>query len=149
MDTEMLRVHVLFILRDAIASSVVGTMHAAIEARKGGKEAAVLVTQEALAALVRGSFAWPRELAGQEMRLGMASRAASLGLPITGRGEGRQIDVRAMVPLALEAGVRVFACPLWTGLLGLEEGLPPGVERLDAAQAQELITGAQVIIGSL
>lgn len=145
----MPRIDVLLILRDAVASSAVGTVHAAIEARRAGREAAVLITEEALAALVRGSFAWPRDLAGQEVRLGMASRAARLGLPIMGRGEGRQIDARAMVPLALEAGVRVFACPLWTELLGLEKDLPPGVELLEAAQVQELIANARTVIGAL
>ncbi len=149
MDSKMSRIDVLFILRDAIASSAIGTIHAAIEARRAGKEAAVFITQEALAAFARGSFAWPRDLSGQEMRLGMASRAASLGLPTMGRGEGRQLDARAMLPLALEAGVRVFACPLWTGLLGLDEDLPAGVERLEAAQARELLAGAQKVIGSL
>lgn len=145
----MPRTDVLLILRDAIASSVVGTVQAAMEARRAGKEAAVLITQEALAAVVRGSFAWPRDLSGQEMRLGIASRAATLGLPIMGRGEGRQIDARAMIPLALEAGVRLFACPLWTELLGLEKDLPPGVELLEATQAQELIANARTVIGTL
>lgn len=145
----MQRIDILFILRDALASSAVGTLYMAMQACQAGQAAAVLVTQEALAALVRGSFAWPRDLSGQDLRLGMASRAAALGLPVMGRGEGSQIDAKAMVPLALKAGVRVFACPLWAELLNLEEGLPSGVERLEPAQALDLIKGAERVIGSL
>ena len=91
----------LLILRDALANSVVGGLLLAMEARKTGREVTVLITQEALAALARGSFGWPRELAGQEMRLSLADRAAEVGVPITARGEGRQIDAKGLDATAL------------------------------------------------
>jgi predicted peroxiredoxin len=139
----------LLILRDALASSVVGGLLLAMEARKTGRGVGVLLTQEALAALARGSFGWPRELAGQEMRLTTADRGAEAGIPLTGRGEGRQIDVKGLVAQAREAGVVFYACPIWSSLLGLEEQLPDGLESLDAAALCGLIQDARRVVGTL
>jgi len=139
----------LLILRDALASSLVGGLLMAMEAKKAGQEVGVVFTQEALAALARGSFGWPRELSGQEMRLLMADRAAAAGLPLLGKGEGRQLDAKALVARAAEAGVRLYACPLWTSLLGLEGALPDALEALDTAGFLRLIQDAKKVIGSL
>jgi peroxiredoxin family protein len=139
----------LLILRDALASSLVGGLLTAIEAKKAGQEVGIVFTQEALAALARGSFGWPRALSGQEMRLLMADRAAAAGLPLLGKGEGRQLDAKALVARAAEAGVRLYACPLWTSLLGLEGALPGALETLDTAGFLGLVRDARKVIGSL
>jgi len=139
----------LLILRDALANSVVGGLLLAMEVRKAGRKVGVLITQEALAALARGSFGWPRELAGQEMRLSLADRAAEVGVPITARGEGRQIDAKGFVAQAREAGVVLYACPIWSSLLGLEGKLPEGLESPDAAALCGLIQDAKRVVGTL
>ena len=139
----------LLILRDALASSLVGGLLVALKAKEAGQKVAVLFTQEALAALVQGSFEWPRELSGQEMRLGLADRAKAAGIPVLGRGEGRQIDAKGLVSQAHEAGVALYACPVWSSLLGLEDKLPDGVQALDTAAALRLIQDAKQVIGSL
>lgn len=138
----------LLILRDALASSLVGGLLLAIEAKKAGRTVAVILTQEALAALVQGSFEWPRELSGQEMRLALADRAKEANLPLLGRGEGRQIDAKGLVSRALEAGVGVYACPLWSPLLGVEDRLPEGVQALDTAAALKMIEEARQVVGT-
>jgi len=137
----------LFILRDALASSLAGTLLTATAARKAGREAGVLFTQEALAAIARGSFEWPRELCGQEMRLTIADRGAAAGLPLLGRGEGRQLDTKGVVAAARQAGVRLYACPTWSSLLDLET-LPAGLEALDTAGLLLLLDGAKRIVGT-
>jgi peroxiredoxin family protein len=139
----------LLILRDALASSLVGGLLVATAARKSGREVAVLFTQEALAGLARGSFEWPRELSGQEMRLRMADAAKSGGLPVRGRGEGRQIDARALVSGAAEAGVVLYACPIWSSLLGLEGELPEGLRKVDPDGVADLIRDARQVVGTL
>ena len=141
--------HVLFILRDALASSLVGTLLTATVALEAGREVGVLFTQAALAAIARGSFEWPRELSGQEMRLTIADRGAAAGLPLLGRGEGRQLDAKGVVAVARAAGVRMYACPTWSSLLGLETLLPAGLERLDSAALLSLIDGAKRVVGTL
>jgi predicted peroxiredoxin len=138
----------LFILRDALASSMAGSLLTAMNARKVGRTVAVLFTQEALAAVARGSFEWPRELSGQEMRLAIADNAARAGLPLLGRGEGRQLDAKALLPRAHEAGVLLYACPTWSALLGLDGELPNGVEPLDDAALLSLIQDAKQIVGT-
>ena len=80
---------IVFIVRDALASSLVGTLLAALEAKENGLDVGVLFTQEALAAVAGGSFIWPRELSGQEMRYALADRGKALGLPVAGRSESR------------------------------------------------------------
>ncbi len=138
----------LFILRDALASSLTGTLLTAMAARKAGREAGVLFTQEALAATARGSFDWPRELSGQEMRLTIADRGAAAGLPLLGRGEGRQLDAKGIIAAAREAGVRLYACPTWSSLLGLETP-PAGLQPLDTAGLFHLLDGAKRVVGTL
>lgn len=139
----------LLILRDALASSLVGGLLWAIGARKAGREVAVLFTQEALAGLARGSFEWPRELSGQEMRLRMADAAKSAGLPLRGRGEGRQLDARGLVSEAVDAGVVLYACPIWSSLLGLEGALPEGLRAVDRDKLADLVRDARQVVGTL
>jgi peroxiredoxin family protein len=143
---------VLFIVRDALASSLVGTLQTAIQARTAGATVAVLVTQEALAALAAGTFAWPRELTGQAMRWGMADRAARVvpgGIPVAGRGDARQLDAPALVSAARADGVTLYACPTWSALLGLEGAPPAGLEPLDGPALVQLIRDAGQVVGSL
>ncbi len=139
----------LLILRDGLASSVTGGLLVALSAREAGRRVGVLFTQEALAAAVRGSFAWPRELSGQEMRLTMADRGAASGLPLLGRGEGRQLDVKGLISKAQEAGVVLYACPIWCSLLGVEDKLPAGFEAVDTAGLLELVEDAKKVVGTL
>lgn len=139
----------LLIVRDALASSVASSLLTAIQAKAAGRQVAVLFTQEALAAAARGSFAWPRELSGQEMRLTIADRGAANGLPVSGRGEGRQLDVKGLFARAQETGVTLYACPLWASLLGLSGTLPRGLQALDTDAALRLIEDAKRVVGCL
>jgi peroxiredoxin family protein len=139
----------LLIQRDALASSLVGSLMVALHARKTGSEVAVLMTQEALAALARGTFEWPRELSGQEMRLTLADHGKKMDVPLLGRGEGRQLDAKGLVSRAREAGVVLYACPIWSALLGLEDELPDGLTALDTAALTRLIQDARQVVGTL
>jgi len=139
----------LLIVRDALASSLVGSLATAMTAHEAGRRVGVLFTAEALAALARGSFAWPRELSGQTMRLLMADRGPALGLPLLSKGEGRQLDARALVARAHGAGVELYACPIWTALLDLDGRLPDGLRALDRPGLVNLLHDAKQVVGSL
>ncbi len=139
----------LLIVRDALASSVAGSLLVALEASAAGQKVAVLFTQEALAALARGTLGWPRELDGQRMRLLLADRGKASGLPLGGRGEGRRLDAKALLERAREAGVALYACPLWASLLDLEGELPAVLERIDRPALLALLGRARSVIGSL
>jgi predicted peroxiredoxin len=139
----------LLILRDALASSVAGSLLTAMDARNEGHGVAVLFTQEALAALVGGSFEWPRELSGQDTRMTLADRGAAMGVPLLGRGQGRQLDVKGLVSEAAKAGVVIYACPVWSSLLDLEDRLPEGVSALDRGALAKLLQDTRRVIGTL
>ncbi len=139
----------LLIVRDALASSLIGNLLAAMSAREAGREVGVLVTAEALAAVAGGTFAWPRELSGQAARLALADRGKSAGVPLLGKGEGRQLDPKAMLAHARGAGVALYACPIWTALLGLEGKLPDGLTALDRPGLAQLMQNAKQVVGSL
>jgi len=139
----------LFIVRDALASSVVGNLLTAAHAKKAGQDVAVVFTQEALAAVARGSFGWPRELSGQEMRFLMADRAGTLDVPVAGRGESRQIDTKGLIAQIRDAGVPLYACPVWAALLGLDGKLPQGLQAVDTGAVCALLRDARQVIGSL
>lgn len=139
----------LLICKDGSASSLVSNLLWALEARSAATEAGVLFSSEALATLNSGAFLWPRELASQEWRLAVADAAKAKGLPIALRGEARQLDIHGVLAKAIEAGVPMFADPLWTDLLGLRGNLPAAVSELDAAAGLTLLMETKQIIGSL
>ena len=136
------------IVRDALASSLVGTLLAARDAHDAGRDVAVLLTGEALAAVAGGTFAWPRELGGQAMRLALADRGKALGLPLVAKGEARQLDPKALLAVTGTAGVTLYACPLWSALLGLTT--PPAcLTAIDRPGLTRLLLEAGKVVGSL
>jgi hypothetical protein len=140
---------VLVIVRDALASSLIGSLLAARDAHAAGRSVAVLVTSEALAAAAGGTFGWPRELAGQAMRLGLADRGGKdLGLPLLAKGEGRQLDAKALIAATAADGVTIYACPIWSALLGIAAP-PPGLTSLDRAGLTRLLAEAGKVVGAL
>lgn len=139
----------LFVIRDALANSVIGNLLTARAAKEAGQEVAVVFTQEALAAVARGSFGWPRELSGQEMRYLMADHAGTLGVSVSGRGESRQIDTKSFIAQIRDAGVPLYACPVWSVLLGLQDALPSGLQALDTTTVCTLLRDAKQVIGTL
>lgn len=139
----------LFILRDALGSSAIGTLVAAVDAKQAGRDVAILVTQEALAALHGASFDWPRALANPAMRFRLADAGKELGLPLQGRGAARKLDPKATVAWARGEGVVLYACPLWSALLGIDDASAMGLERIDRAAAANLIAEASQVVGSL
>ena len=140
---------VLLIVRDALASSLIGSLLAARDAHAAGRSVAVLVTGEALAAASGGTFGWPRELAGQAMRLGLADRGGKeLGLPLLAKGEGRQLDAKALLIATAAEGVAIYACPIWSALLGLD-ATPAGCTALDRAGLTRLLGEAGKVVGAL
>ena len=138
----------VLICRDALANALIGNLIFATEAKRSGEDVSIIFTEEALAALCRGVFLWPKGLQEQEVRWKVADRAKAQGMPVMGRGEGRQIDAKAFLQRAREAGVRLLACPIWTDLLGVQEELPDGVEIIDTPGMVKAIQEADNVIGA-
>lgn len=140
--------HTVFILRDALASSLLTTLYYAMETRKQGRTASVIFTGSALQALAQGVFLWPVDLQEQPLKWVIADNAKNMGLPTRGRGQWRQMDVAEMVGQAAKGGVALYACPLWTELLGHKDSLPEGVAKLGTADALALVAKSDKVIGA-
>lgn len=138
----------VFVCRDGLASSYVGNLLVAMEAKKAGVDVSVLFAEEALAPISGGVLNWPPGLAGQEMRYKMADNAKAMGIPTKGgKGDGRQIDARGMIAAAKDAGVPMYACPAWAGLLGLQGKLPEGITEIDIPGMLKMLTETKQVIG--
>ncbi|HYM49875.1 MAG TPA: hypothetical protein VET65_04805 [Candidatus Limnocylindrales bacterium] len=141
-------VDVVLLCRDAHAESIVDAMLFARDAVKAGRTAGVIVTGAALLAMSQGHFLWSRGFWPQQIRWGIADRAKAVGMPVTGRGQFRALDVKGVILQARDAGVRLFACPTWIPLLGLEDALPEYLQSLDHAGALEMMERASTVVGS-
>lgn len=140
---------ILFICRDALASSVVTNLALAQEAKKAGREVAVLFTEEALQAAAETVFRWPQELAPQEMREKLADNAGKVGIPtFGGKSQARRIDAQAAIKEAKKNGITMFASPLWVTLLGIDGKLPEELTGLSQADELKMLKEAKTIIGS-
>ncbi len=138
----------VFICKDGHANSLLSNLVMAMEAKKGGADVGVMFTEEALAALTVGTFLWPVGLHGSAIRWTAADAAKAMGLPIMGRGQGRQIDAVNIVGQAEKAGLAMFACPLWTKLLNVGDKLPKGIKQIDMPAALKKLSEANQVIGN-
>jgi hypothetical protein len=82
------------------------------------------------------------------MRLGLADRGKGLGLPLLSKGEARQLDPKALLAATGTAGVTLYACPIWSALLGITAA-PAGLTALDRPGLARLLDEARKVVGSL
>jgi hypothetical protein len=115
---------IILICRQAEENSVLTNVVLALEAVQRGQTAAVLFTEDALAALAGRSFRWAPLLSGRDDRIQIARQATKLGLPFAAERDNRWTDVPRLLRAAGAAGVALWACPLWSRLLGLAEPVP-------------------------
>lgn len=138
------------ICRDAVENSIISNLLMAMEAKKAGTDVGILFTQEALAAACGEAFDWSPLLRERERRIGFANVAKEQGLPIYEAPTRRSIaiDTRKLLKEAKAAGVPMYACPAWTGFLGLRGKLLPELTEMDHATLLKTIKEAKTIIGS-
>jgi hypothetical protein len=115
---------IIFICRQAEENSVLTNLAMAMEAVEQGRTAAVLFSEDALAALAGRSFRWAPLLSGRDDRIQIARQATKLGIPFAAERDQRWTDVPRLLAAAAGAGVALWACPLWSRLLGLAEPVP-------------------------
>ena len=141
----------LLICRDGLENSLLENLVLAMEAKKSGTEVGVLFTQEALAIVsLINAPAWSPGLTGQIVRQQMSANATAMELPTKGgKGEGKRIDALPLVSAASEAGVKMFASPIWVGILGLHDKLPQGIAEIDQATTIKMVSEAKAVIGTL
>lgn len=135
------------ICRDARADSLITNLALALELKAGGSDVAVLFTGESLCAFTGEVWHWPPHLAGRPARVAIAGGATAAGLELNAAFDKRWLDLEKLIQQAADAGVRLVACPLWTGLLGLGDALPPFLARPAMAQLLDDLRSAHQVIG--
>jgi len=138
----------LFLCKEGTANSLLSALLLAREARKRGEEAAIVLTEEALLPAVGEMLDWSDGLLGMEHRYAMADNAGALDIPIMGRGQLRQIDIRAFFDRSIEGGINIYASPVWVTLLGLKDSLPAAIKIPDIEDYTKLLGSAKRIIGA-
>lgn len=137
---------VLLICREGTEDSVAGNVALAKALRESGRDAAVLFTGEALAAISRGPFAWSPLFANREARINISKNAQAQGLPLASERDPRWTDVRRLLRETAADGIDLLACPIWTELLGLDAA-PQGLRKISRQELADALTSARVVIG--
>jgi hypothetical protein len=138
----------LLICRDATENSVIANVALALDARRRNEAAAILFTEEALAALAGESFGWSPLFRTRDARIRISRGATALGMPVAAERDDRWTDIGRLLASAQGAGVELLACPIWSRILGVDGGLPPSVRQLaDVDALAHLIESRRVIGG--
>jgi len=87
-------------------------------------------------------------LADRDTRTAVAKKAKEKGIPVISSLDKRETDIKPLVKAAKDAGVGLFACPVWSDLLELRGRLPAEVQEIDLPMALKLLSGAKRVIGS-
>ncbi len=138
----------VLICREAIEDSVLGNLALARAMGRSGSDVCIVFTGAALKALDSGTFAWSDNFKTREAQAGVIAAAEKAGLTLGHRElDNRWSDVRALVEsMSGESGVRLIACPLWSGLLGLGERLSY-LEKIDENKLVDLLHNADTVVG--
>lgn len=140
---------IVLICRDALENSIIGNVGLAMEAKKAGEEPSVIFTQEALDALAGASCDWSPLFRPREMRMKITRAANGRGIPAASPKDDRWSDMKRLLQGAKESGVGLYACPMWSDLLGLKGKLPAELTEIDMGAVFQALKEADVVIGSL
>ncbi len=127
----------VFVIRDGFANSFNGTMMAASNLKQKGFDTAVVLVEEALAAVSKDIF-----------RLSPLLEEDRDMIFSSWEKKGRPTDIKGLIKMAKDAGVAVYACKAWVENLGITE-LPEGVEVIEMPEFYEMLAHARTVIGSI
>jgi len=138
----------VLICREAIEDSVLGNLALARAMERNGSDVCIVFTGSALKALDDGTFTWSDNFKTREAQAVVITAAEQAGLPLGHRElDNRWSDVRALVEsMSGKPGVRLIACPLWSGLLELGDRLEY-LEKLDEKKLVDLLQSADTVVG--
>ena len=138
---------IMLICRDALENSLISNIGMAMEAKKNGSDAAIVFTQEALAALAGEAFRWSPLLENRPTKIKVSKSATAMGLQIASEKDKRWTDIYRLLKSAKEAGIALMACPMWSNLLQVEGKLPPEISTVDSQTLLKEMNEAKTIIG--
>lgn len=123
--------------RDPYINSLFGCIGTAVvSTQQEGSKVALMITQEALVALAEKKFTPAPLLESYADKISAALKM--LEFPE---------DPAEMVKMAVDAGVKVFTCELWAGMMP-QGSLPPELEIVPVDELIRIIAGSKKILGS-
>lgn len=137
----------VMVWKDGTEDSLLGNVALAIETKKSGDDATIILTEAALAAAGGKGYRWSDQLKDRPSRLTILKAASELGLPYHRDFDPRWTDPAKLLEGARAAGVRLVADPIWMTLLGLDGEIPDSIERIDSAEMLRTLRAASVVIG--
>jgi predicted peroxiredoxin len=110
----------------------------AIESKNAGVDVGVIFTEEALAALMDKKFYdMPEGLKKHQKEIAQNAEKMGLGIPK---------EPGELVKMAAGAGVPMFACPAWAGLLGVAGKIPSEITLWDIPTGLKEIGAAGKVV---
>jgi peroxiredoxin family protein len=138
---------VVFVCRQAVEDSLLANIAAAMEAKEAGLDVGVLFTGEALWALAEESYRWSPLFQGRRIRSRISKNATGMGIEIGHPKDARWTDRDRLLESAVDRGVRLLACPLWSSFLGIQDDIPDRLTLPGRDEWLEELQRAKVIGG--
>jgi peroxiredoxin family protein len=139
----------IVLCREGVFDSLVTTIAVAMTAQRSGKEVGVVFTGDALNRVCTGVVRWARSLSSMEVRKTISKEAKEMGLSLASSSDPRELDLQPLLKEARDAGVKLYACPLWSRLLKLTNTLPEWLSEIEMDRFVEEIISSPKVVGSL
>lgn len=140
----------ILICRDALINSLIGCIGKAIANKKAGYDVGIIFTNEALAALGgMGVFGWSPLFKDRLIKSKITKKATSMGIEIADGKDSRWTNIPRALQAVKAAGINLYACPLWTEILGVGKSLPSEVTIIESDDLLKKMQDAKMIIGGL
>ena len=130
-------VDLMLICKGRHVNSIASNLLIAMEAKKIGVDVAILFTESSLLAITNRKFELSPLLTSYADKIG--ENMKNMGLPV---------DTMELIKVTKEAGVPLYACPAWVGLLDLQGKFPPEIMEIDLQTALKAIGEAKKIVGT-
>ena len=140
----------LIIIKDGLENSILTNLLLSMDWKKAGCQVGILFTEESLPVLAGDGFTWSALLRDRASRARIGRVSSEQGVPVYEHLTRKylHVDTRKLLGTAKEAGVDMYACPIWTEFLGLEDELPSELERPSKEKVLEMVQKATRILGN-
>ena len=139
---------IYLVCRDAREDSLLGNIALGMEMKNAGEDVTVVFTAESLKALTGKEVrSWPPLLRNRLVQVAIAKAGTALGYDLTADFDKRWLETDKFIKSAVDNGLNMVACPIWTQLLGIGDELPEYLTRPDMAAYTKNLKEARQIIG--
>ncbi len=140
---------ILLFSREGLYDSLINHLVLAMSFQKSGKKVGIVFTGDALNCLSRGVVRWSGSLSDVETRKMVSSEGKAMNLSIQNARDPKVIDIKPLLLQAKEAGVALYACPIWSNLLRLSGRLPGELSEIGMDTLMDEVSSSMKVLGAL